>query len=119
VSNTARFCPCCGQRLADDWAKPATAGAPAEPVPPRLSWWRLPLRAARTSPGPVASLVVRGYANAMYRLGVRYEVRHNEGEAVRCYGKASHLGNQPAAARLLEIPLAKRAPRPPKPPRAS
>lgn len=53
-------------------------------------------------------MIVRGYANAMYRLGARYEVRHNEAEAVRCYGKASHLGNEPAKARLLGIPSATR-----------
>ena len=63
------------------------------------------------------STIVRGYANAMYRLGVRYEVRRNEAEAVRCYGKASHLGNEPAKSRLLDIPGAGRARggRPPSP----
>jgi TPR repeat protein len=49
----------------------------------------------------------------MYRLGVRYEVRRNAAEAFRCYGKASHLGNAPAAARLLNLgATGRRCPRP-------
>jgi hypothetical protein len=35
--------------------------------------------------------MVRGYASAMYRLGSHYEFRHNDDEAVRCYGKAFRL----------------------------
>lgn len=50
--------------------------------------------------------IVHGYASAMYRLGNHYEFRHNDDEAIRCYGKASRLGNEPARERLLEIPLA-------------
>ena len=53
-----------------------------------------------------SSVVLRGYANAMFRLGVHYEVRHNDNEAVRCYGKASRLGNEPARVRLTNIPVA-------------
>lgn len=66
---------------------------------------------------PFTTTIIRGYANAMYRLGTRYEVRRNEGEAVRCYGKASHLGNEPAAARLMDIPVARVAHAPPRLPR--
>lgn len=42
----------------------------------------------------------------MLRLGIRYETRHNDDEAVRCYGKASRLGNEAAAERLITIPNA-------------
>ena len=84
----ARYCPGCGLRLSDDrFTPPALRGSPP---PPALS-----------------SCVLKGYANAMFRLGVRYEVRHNDDEAVRCYGKASRLGNGPAIARLGQIPLAR------------
>jgi hypothetical protein len=47
--------------------------------------------------------IIRGYANAMFRLGLRYEVRRNDDEALRCYGKASKLGNEDAAARMGEL----------------
>jgi hypothetical protein len=51
-----------------------------------------------------STMIVRGYAHAMFRLGTRYEVRHNGHEAARCYGKASRLGSEPARARLAQIP---------------
>ena len=61
-------------------------------------------------PGPPAlegprSAIIAGYANALYRLGWRYE-RHlgferNVSEAVRCYLKAARLGNEEALARLV------------------
>jgi hypothetical protein len=51
-----------------------------------------------------SSTIVRGYAHAMFRLGTRYEVRHNGHEAARCYGKASRLGSEPAKARLAQLP---------------
>ena len=95
VSPWARYCPQCGLRLSDN--RPA-------PVSPRAATPALfyPLDA-------FSSVVLRGYANAMFRLGLHYEVRHNGDEAVRCYGKASRLGNEPARARLTTIPLARRA----------
>jgi hypothetical protein len=85
VATFARFCPHCGVKLADFAAARAHAG---------------PLERA-------ANLVLRGYANAMFRLGEHYEVRHNGDEAIRCYGKASQLGNEVAKSRLVDIPLAR------------
>lgn len=104
VSINARFCPRCGLRLNDDRA--AGEGD-------RHPWFARNTTSGHTEPSTAAdrftSTILRGYANAMYRLGVRYEVRRNEAEAVRCFGKASHLGNEPAKSRLLEIPIGTRA----------
>jgi TPR repeat protein len=86
LAPAARFCPQCGLRL-------------SEQRPP------VPLRIDRIDRMP--SSVLLGYANAMFRLGFHYEVRHNDDEAIRCYGKASRLGNEPAKTRLLDVPLAK------------
>ena len=48
--------------------------------------------------------MLAGYANAMFRLGWRYETGHgtprNTDEAIRCYFKAAKLGNANALARL-------------------
>jgi TPR repeat protein len=65
----------------------------------------LPFEPPDYSPGAdVYSLIVIGYANAMFRLGWRYETGHgtarNAEEAVRCYFKAAKLGNPDARARL-------------------
>lgn len=49
------------------------------------------------------SQILRGYANALYKLGRRYEIvlgHRNPREAVRCYLKAARLGNMMAFARL-------------------
>lgn len=50
------------------------------------------------------SLVISGYANALYHLGARYELGRgafrNIDEATRCYMKAAKLGNLGARARL-------------------
>ena len=86
VPPAARFCPHCGIRLSDTRH----------------------LIIKRIDPTPTTA-VVRGYASAMFRLGFHYETRHNDDEAVRCYGKASRLGNGPAEARMSEIPVALRA----------
>jgi TPR repeat protein len=74
---------------------------PLAPLPPPL-----PLSALHTVPreaGDTHSLIL-GYANAMFRLGWRYEkglgASGNAEEAVRCYFKAAKLGNAPALARL-------------------
>ena len=109
LSAAARFCPRCGTPRVE-----AAASTPSAAVFP------LPERAAEPPPEtrPFTTTIIRGYANAMYRLGMRYEVRRNEGEAVRCYGKASSLGNKPAAARLLDIPVARLTDPPVKPPSA-
>ncbi len=52
----------------------------------------------------VHSLMLLGYANAMYRLGWRYETGlgggHQPQEALRCYFKAAKLGNIAALTRL-------------------
>ena len=82
----ARFCPNCGVRLSDTRHLIITRIDPTR-----------------------TTAVVRGYASAMFRLGFHYEIRHNDGEAVRCYGKASRLGNSAAKARMLDIPVASRA----------
>jgi TPR repeat protein len=85
----AVYCPRCGLRLPPNGATPK-GSSPSDPAG-----------------GSFSSTIARGYANAMFRLGVRYEVRHNEAEAVRCYGKASHLGNVAAKVCLLDIALSK------------
>ena len=63
----------------------------------------------------VHSLMLLGYANAMYRLGWRYETGmgsgHNPQEALRCYFKAAKLGNIAALTRL--APQCVAAPNPP------
>jgi TPR repeat protein len=55
-------------------------------------------------PSPASSSeILRGYANALYKLGRRYEVAlgyRNPREAIRCYLKAARLGNMMAFARL-------------------
>ena len=78
-----------------------------------------PLHAAASdmpSPEDCHSLILLGYANAMYRLGWRYEIGNgtarNAEEAVRCYFKAAKLGNAAALARLAPQRLAGTAPRP-------
>jgi TPR repeat protein len=93
LSPGARYCPQCGLRLNDHRSLPGTL----RDTPPALLHPR----------DAFSSCVLRGYATAMFRLGVRYEVRHNDDEAVRCYGKASRLGNELAKSRLLEIPPAR------------
>ena len=92
LSAAARFCPKCGLRLSDHRATLSSATF-------------TPLQA-------FSSCVLQGYANAMFRLGVHYEVRHNDDEAVRCYGKASRLGLEEARGRLDEIPFASRSDEP-------
>ena len=90
VATFARFCPHCGVKLpAFQAARASAAAAPS------------PLERA-------ANLILRGYANAMFRLGVHYEVRHHDEEAIRCFGKASRLGSVSAKSRLIDIPLAKK-----------
>jgi TPR repeat protein len=65
------------------------------------------------------SLILLGYANAMYRLGYRYETglgnNRNPDEAVRCYFKSAKLGNAAALARLAPQCAAPPAPVPPAP----
>jgi hypothetical protein len=97
----AVYCPRCGLRLPPPGAA-AEGSASTDPVESSFS-----------------STIVRSYANAMYRLGVRYEVRHNESEAARCFGKASQLGNAAAAVCLLDITLSKKLGPPADPPSPS
>jgi TPR repeat protein len=51
-----------------------------------------------------SSEILRGYGNALYKLGRRYEIgsgtSKNQAEAERCYRKAARLGNLVAFARL-------------------
>jgi hypothetical protein len=74
--------------------------APA-PAPPPLP---LPALAIEPRGGRDTHALILGYANAMFRLGWRYENGHgtcrNSHEAVRCYFKAAKLGNTSALARL-------------------
>ena len=93
LSAAARFCPNCGLRLSD--GRPVFGFGPPDGPAPVFTPFK-----------GFTGGILRGYANAMFRLGVHYEVRHNDDEATRCYGKASRLGNEPAAAKLGEIPLA-------------
>ena len=61
-------------------------------------------RRIRTATPLGPSLILEGYANALYKLGRRYETAlgaaHNPREAERCYHKAARLGNFWALARL-------------------
>jgi hypothetical protein len=88
LTGAAKFCYQCGSPLDLDWA------TSKRPIP------ILPLFEDLFS-----TMIVRGYAHAMFRLGTRYEVRHNGHEAARCYGKASRLGSEPARVRLTQMPL--------------
>ena len=83
VPAEALYCPRCGLRI----QRPSPAGDGGDAC-------------------GFSSHVTRGYASAMLRLGIRYEVRHNEHEAVRCYGKSAHLGDVTAKVRLLDVALA-------------
>jgi TPR repeat protein len=87
VSLAARFCPQCG--LA---------------VRMILAYQDQEIDAAHAGEFLDRSLIVRGYASAMFRLGWRYEMgnsgAHNPEEAVRCYCKAARLGDENARARL-------------------
>src|SRR5207248_4311348 len=60
------------------------------------------------------SLILLGYANAMYNLGSRYEwgrgPARNPREALRCYVKSARLGNPRALFRL--APREPHAPQP-------
>src|SRR5258705_12618547 len=91
---TAHFCPHCGQNqpripLAD------FAFPPAPPAPEHFH-----------------SVMIVGYARAMSQLGSRYETGHgvarNSDEALRCFCKATRLGNSEARSRLItrRIPAA-------------
>jgi TPR repeat protein len=93
---SARFCPRCGHTLSA-----LGEASPFPPAPPAL-----PLRALTLEPRESIDThaLILGYANAMFRLGWRYENGHgtcrNAHEAVRCYFKAAKLGNTSARARL-------------------
>src|SRR5687768_14608842 len=78
--DVARFCPVCGLELSESRGHDGQES--------------------------FSTTIVRGYAHAMFRLGVRYEVRHNDDEAVRCYDKSSRLGDERATGKILEIPVA-------------
>jgi hypothetical protein len=94
LPQSRRFCPRCGFKLAGEAAEPAVVTY-RHPLPV------MPLERQQE---PSHSLMVSGYATAMNKLGVRYEVGHgvarNEDEAIRCFGKAARLGNEDARTRL-------------------
>ena len=87
LTGAAKFCYQCG--------------SPLDPDEPTA---RRPLRVLPSFDDLFSTMIVRGYAHAMFRLGTRYEVRRNDHEAARCYGKASRLGSEPARARLAQLP---------------
>ena len=105
---SARYCPRCG------WDKQRASGSDsADPTQASGDAARLQLEpltaSSRTPPTlptaqPARSPLLRGFASAIYRLGVRYEgglgSRHNRSEAERCFFKAAKLGNQDAMARI-------------------
>ena len=87
LTGAARFCYQCGTPLDLDQRT-----------------GRLPIPVLSRFDDLFSTMIVRGYAHAMFRLGTRYEVRRNDHEAVRCYGKASRLGSEAARARLSDMP---------------
>lgn len=109
---TARFCPRCGSELGLDRPCGAARGRGAAEAPAGYMSGRWRRCDALTGemrgicPGvPLGpSLILEGYANALYKLGRRYETAigaaHNVREAERCYRKAARLGNFPALSRL-------------------
>jgi TPR repeat protein len=110
-----RYCPRCGL---DSYSSPPAAilSRAAESrlagQSDELGWGHLAELAVSSStvvpptviPSPnTSSQILRGYANALYKLGRRYEVggwTRNPREAIRCYLKAARLGNMMAFARL-------------------
>lgn len=110
-----RYCPRCGL---DSYSSPPAAilSRAAESRlaggKDELGWGHLAELAVDSStvvpptviPSPnTSSQILRGYANALYKLGRRYEVggwARNPREAIRCYLKAARLGNMMAFARL-------------------
>ena len=115
LPEAARFCPRCGL---DMLGSPPATFLPYQPNQnPRLAgllggWEHLfhifhasGQSGVTQSPSPQAtSVVVKGYGNALYRLGRRYELGpgaiSNPREALRCYSKSARLGNFWAMARL-------------------
>ena len=103
----ARFCPRCG----NPFGPVPVAPRPVEPVDESVwaelasAWLHFRGASAQDSEQPSPhSLMLLGYANAMYKLGFRYETgagaARNPREAVRCYSKSARLGNPWALARL-------------------
>jgi TPR repeat protein len=120
LCEAGRYCPRCGLdtyssppaalfERARESALPAAPFAEAEwghlaelspadgPIPPPMPMDALPTP-------ETSSEILRGYSNALYRLGRRYELgggpARNRREAFRCYLKAARLGNFMAFARL-------------------
>lgn len=115
LPDRGRYCPQCGLDSYSS-APAAIVMRAAESLPARefdfLGWGHL-AELARPGLGAVcppmvalpnsSSQMLRGYANALYNLGRRYEVslaQRNPREAIRCYFKAARLGNLMAYARL-------------------
>jgi TPR repeat protein len=118
---SARFCPQCGgdlQALRAASASGASAAMMAASVsgsgscnPRPTSWSASLFQSFRFQPLPPPlpgetrrSLIVIGYARALFRLGSRYEsglgASRNTDEAHRCFSKAARLGDAEARARL-------------------
>jgi TPR repeat protein len=112
----ARYCPRCGL---DSWdslppARPAKVDEGSESFG-QLEAELQHLAEVAGSAGVLVSFsavpipeasseILRGYGNALYKLGRRYEIGSgtpkNQAEAERCYRKAARLGNLVAFARL-------------------
>ena len=92
---SAKYCPHCGV----DLSRPTVS---ANPV--RVEYASKSAGAPLKVVGSHRSALVRGFAGALYRLGVRYEAnlgaRSNRNEAIRCYQKAAKLGDEQAMNRL-------------------
>lgn len=115
LPEAARYCPRCGL---DTFAGPpaaVVARAAELGISGRTSgeWGHVAELFGGAAPpvdpysvrGPqAASVVLQGYANALYNLGRRYErgagTARNLPEAIRCYQKSARLGNIWALARL-------------------
>ncbi|MDB5297443.1 MAG: hypothetical protein JWO31_3426 [Phycisphaerales bacterium] len=90
------------EAIVGEWQRLRAAGVSLAPPPSAAG--RDGRRPDDARPYGPRSAVVVGYANALCRLGWRYESRpaaaRNVPEAVRCYLKAARLGNPDALARL-------------------
>lgn len=118
----ARYCPKCGSDLralnnlpvlvASNSATGAPPQTGASTISSRpTSWPAFILQSLRFQPIPPPlpgeasrSMIVMGYARALFRLGTRYEsglgASRNTNEAHRCFFKAARLGDVDARARL-------------------
>lgn len=103
VIEYAHYCPRCGRSLLEvgpPLARPLTEDEAAGILAAFLKQTESLSEADVIPVDDTRAEVVKGYANAMYRLGCRYHqgrgVPRNIREAARCYGKAVRLGSTSA-----------------------